>query len=119
MTIAPEIQSLIDWGKRVNEAHSSLPIPELRDVVRDELDHELRRRGVTVEPVGTTSDERIAVAGGEIRIRLFVPAGAGPHPVFVHFHGGGFVFGAIAVSYTHLDVYKRQGLLRVGLPGHH
>lgn len=95
MTIAPEIQSLIDWSKTVNETHGSLPLPELREAVRTELDRELRRRGVTVEPVRATADERIAVAGGEIGIRVFVPAGAGPHPVFVHFHGGGFVFGAI------------------------
>ena len=95
MTIAPEVQSLIDWGKTVNETHGSLPLPQLREAVRTELDRELRRRGVTVEPVRATADERIAVAGGEIGIRVFVPAGAGPHPVFVHLHGGGFVFGAI------------------------
>ena len=27
--------------------------------------------------------------------RVFTPAAAGPHPAFVHFHGGGFVFGTI------------------------
>ena len=95
MTIAPEIQSLIDWGKTFNETHGSLPLPALREAVRDELDRELRRRGVTVEPVRTTAEERVEVAGGEIAIRVFVPAGAGPHPVFVHLHGGGFVLGTI------------------------
>ncbi len=95
MTIPPEVQSLIDWDKTVNETHGSLPLPEFRETLRDELDRELRRRGVTVEPVGATADERIAVAGGEIRIRVFIPAGAGPHPVFVHLHGGGFVLGTI------------------------
>jgi acetyl esterase len=64
-------------------------------VLREELDRELRRRGMAVEPVSTTADERIAVVGGDIRIRVFTPPGAGPHPLFVHFHGGGFVFGTI------------------------
>ena len=95
MTIPPEVQSLIDWDKTVNETHGSLPLPEFRETLRDELDRELRGRGVTVEPVGATADERIAVAGGEIRIRVFIPAGAGPHPVFIHLHGGGFVLGTI------------------------
>jgi len=95
VTVTPAIQSLIDWGKTVNESYGSLPLPELREALRTELDRELRRRGVTVEPVRATADERIAVAGGEIRIRVLAPAGAGPHPVLVHFHGGGFVFGAI------------------------
>jgi acetyl esterase len=48
-----------------------------------------------VDPVGATVDERIQVDGGEIGVRIFVPATAGPHPAFVHFHGGGFVFGTI------------------------
>ncbi len=48
-----------------------------------------------VEPVGATADERIAVDGGEIGIRIFTPAVTGPHPLFVHLHGGGFVFGTI------------------------
>ena len=95
MTIAPEIRSLLEWGTTVNEGIISLPLPERRAAIRDELDRELRRRGVTVEPVAAIEDERIAVAGGEILVRLFVPDGPGPHPVFIHFHGGGFVFGTI------------------------
>ena len=95
MTLAPEIQSLIAWGATVNETHSSLVLPELRQAVRDELDRELRRHGVAIDPVGTTVDEWVAVDNDEIRIRVFTPAGAGPHPAFVHFHGGGFVFGTI------------------------
>ena len=80
MTIAPEIRSLLEWGTTVNEGISSLPLPERRVAIRDELDSELRRRGVTVEPVAAIEDERIAVAGGEIGVRLFVPDGAGLAP---------------------------------------
>jgi acetyl esterase len=95
LTIAPEVQSLIDWGAVVNDRHRDLPLPQLRRVLRNELDEELHRLGVVVEDVHSVTDHRVGVAGGEIGVRVFAPAGAGPHPVFVHFHGGGFVFGTI------------------------
>jgi acetyl esterase len=34
----------------------------------------------------------IPVAGGTIPARLYAPAGSGPLPVMVHFHGGGWVY---------------------------
>jgi len=95
MTLAPEIQAFIDWGEAVSECHGDRPLPELRAVLRDELDRELRRLGVVVEDVHKVKDYTVPVAGGEIAVRVFVPAGPGPHPALVHFHGGGFVFGTI------------------------
>ena len=49
------------------------------------------------EPVGNVIDKMIAVAGGEIPVRIYLPAGAGPHPIVMYFHGGGFVFGDLEV----------------------
>jgi acetyl esterase/lipase len=95
VTVAPEIRSLIDWSKRVEESTGSRPLPELREILRQELDDELRRRGVAVDPVGAVTDHEVRVPGGEIRVRVFAPAGTGPHPALLHFHGGGFVFGTI------------------------
>lgn len=90
-----EVQSWIDCEKAIDEAYGTLPLPERREALRDALDLELQRRGVAVESVAATVDERIAVAGGEIRIRVFTPGGVGPHPVLLHLHGGGFVLGTI------------------------
>jgi acetyl esterase len=95
MTVAPEIQSLIDWGTSVGERHGNLPLPELRPVLRDELDEELRRRGVEVEHVTAVTDHEIPVADGKVVARIYTPPGAGPHPVLLHLHGGGFVFGTV------------------------
>ena len=95
MTLAPEIQSLIDWGTAAFQAHASLALPDLRKALRDELDRELERQGVEVESVGATLNEKIELNDGEIRARAFVPDGPGPHPALVHLHGGGFVFGTI------------------------
>ncbi len=93
--LAPEIRSLIDWEKEVGERHGGLSVPELREVLREEHDRELHRRGVIVEQVAARADLRVPVADGDIGVRVYTPARAGPHPVFVHFHGGGFVFGTI------------------------
>ena len=49
------------------------------------------------EPVGDVSDEMVKVAGGEIPVRIYRPTGAGPHPVMMYFHGGGFVFGDLGI----------------------
>jgi len=95
VTLAPEIRSWLDWGAEVGESIGSLPLPERREPLRAALDQELRRRGVRVEGVGVVDKPAVPVAGGEIRVRVFTPAGSGPHPLFVHFHGGGFVLGTI------------------------
>jgi acetyl esterase len=95
VTVAPEIQSLIDWEKAVGDRYDELPPAELRWLLRDEFDEELRRRGVVVEEVAAITDDRVSVAGGEIPVRVFTPPGAGPHPALLHFHGGGFVLGTI------------------------
>ncbi|HUH36613.1 MAG TPA: alpha/beta hydrolase [Spongiibacteraceae bacterium] len=43
------------------------------------------------EPVGHCEDRRIPGPGGEIPLRIYTPAGTGPFPLLMFFHGGGFV----------------------------
>ncbi|MBV1904437.1 MAG: alpha/beta hydrolase [Pseudomonadales bacterium] len=38
-------------------------------------------------------DRTISSAGGDIPIRIYTPEGSGPFPVFMNFHGGGWVIG--------------------------
>ena len=49
----------------------------------------------TQTPAGGIEDRSLPGPGGEIPIRIYRPAGEGPHPVLVYFHGGGFVIGSI------------------------
>ncbi len=56
------------------------------------------------EPVAETHDRTIPGPNGDIPIRIYVPEGTGPFPVFVYFHGGGWVVGSVA---TH-DATCRQ-----------
>lgn len=44
-------------------------------------------------PVGEVTDGKFPGAGGELDYRLYRPDTAGPHPVTVYFHGGGWVLG--------------------------
>ncbi|MSO60407.1 MAG: steroid monooxygenase [Ilumatobacteraceae bacterium] len=44
--------------------------------------------------VGEIIDATLPGAAGDLEYRLYRPATAGPHPVMVYFHGGGWVFGS-------------------------
>ena len=48
------------------------------------------------EPVAAIEDRTVPGPAGEIPIRIYVPQGTGPFPVFVYYHGGGWVLGSIA-----------------------
>jgi acetyl esterase len=54
---------------------------------------------VTGEPqnVGKVEDIKIPVNGSEIDLRIYTPSGTGPFPVFVYYHGGGWVLGDLDV----------------------
>lgn len=53
------------------------------------------------KPVGRVEDRMIPGPAGPIRVRVTAPAGVGPFPGLVFFHGGGWVVGSIA-SHDHL-----------------
>jgi acetyl esterase len=55
------------------------------------------------EEVAAVTDHRVPVTGGEITVRVYKPAGMGPHPVLVFYHGGGWVIG---------DLYTHDGICR-------
>lgn len=47
--------------------------------------------GGASEPVQQIEDHWIAGPAGDIPVRTYTPAGAGPFPLLVYFHGGGWV----------------------------
>ena len=47
----------------------------------------------TPQPVNKWEDRKIPGPGGEIPLRVYTPAGSGPFPVLVFYHGGGWVLG--------------------------
>jgi cation diffusion facilitator CzcD-associated flavoprotein CzcO/acetyl esterase/lipase len=48
--------------------------------------------------VGEIVDGTLQGASGDLSYRLYRPRSAGPHPVVVYFHGGGFVFGDATID---------------------
>jgi acetyl esterase len=70
------------------------PVPEQRRRLA------LQARGLAAPTKGlplTISDHRVPGRGGDIPVRLYVPAAAeSPGPLLVYFHGGGWVQGSVA-----------------------
>ncbi|MGM8364336.1 alpha/beta hydrolase [Virgibacillus sp. W0181] len=81
------------------EAFSQLPALETMDpqAVRDML-NQAPPVEVELAPLANIEDKVIPVDGGEINIRIYTPEGIGPFPIFVYYHGGGWVLGDIATS---------------------
>ncbi|MFC7062579.1 alpha/beta hydrolase [Halobacillus seohaensis] len=54
---------------------------------------------VEMAPLAKTEDRMIDVGNGEeIKVKIYTPEGEGPFPVFVYYHGGGWVLGDIETS---------------------
>lgn len=56
----------------------------------------LKKQGKSVEPTAlvpgvTSKDIEIAGPAGPLAVRVYTPAGKGPFPIVVYFHGGGWV----------------------------
>ena len=54
---------------------------------------------IELEPLSQVEDRMIPVSqNDQIKIRIYTPEGQGPFPIFVYFHGGGWVLGDIESS---------------------
>jgi acetyl esterase len=88
MPLHPQFQALLEQmaaagGKPLTE----LPVAEARAMYR------AMQPVATQIEVGRVEDRRIPGPGGEIPLRIYTPAGAGPFPILMNFHGGGWVIG--------------------------
>jgi acetyl esterase len=93
-------------AQRVVEALAALNLKPIEDSTPDEARESMRTRTAALGPfpeVASVTDHRMPVTGGEITVRVYAPAGPGPHPALVFFHGGGWVIG---------DLYTHDGLCR-------
>lgn len=89
MSLDPQVQGLLEAFKAQGlKSFEQMTVPESRETAMAFVGLEGEP-----EPVADVSNHRVPVAGGENAVRIYKPAGAGPHPFVVYFHGGGFVFG--------------------------
>src|SRR5207249_2119700 len=88
MPLDPQAKLLIEQMEALG-----LPPTEERTVEQARVLSRQRRamRPEVPEPVARVEDRRIPGPHGEIPVRIYTPEGAGPFPVLVYFHGGGWV----------------------------
>jgi acetyl esterase len=85
MPVDPQIQALLDKGTGVPATHT-LSIAEAR------AQYEARIR-IMAPPasVGSVSERTIQGPAGDLKLRIYHPAGQGPFALLAFFHGSGFV----------------------------
>ncbi|WP_083865508.1 alpha/beta hydrolase [Nocardia brevicatena] len=89
ISLHPQVEAYLDRLAQFDfgELHT-FPVEQAREGVR---------RGVALlgepEAIADVEDRTIPRAEGDIRIRIYTPAGEGPFPLLVFFHGGGFMLG--------------------------
>ncbi len=89
MPLDAQTQALLD---QMNAAEAP-PLHTLTPAEAREVMFELAAMGGDADPVAHVQDRAIPGPAGDIPVRLFTPAGDGPFPVLVYFHGGGWVIG--------------------------
>ena len=83
-------------AQKVADALAALNLKPVEESTPVEARESMRSRTAAlgpVEDVAAVADHRVPVAGGDIALRVYSPAGAGPHPALVFYHGGGWVIG--------------------------
>ena len=92
----PDQQKVLDeLGTLGGKPIETLSAPEARKqpTPTDAVMSLLKKGGKSTAPeaVGSVVNRTIPGPGGNLPVRIYTPAGAGPFPVIVYFHGGGFV----------------------------
>lgn len=95
-TAAPEQQRVLDelgtmGGKPIEtlSATEARKQPSPADAVMSLLKKD--GKSTTPEVVGSVVNRTIPSTDGPIPVRVYTPTGAGPFPIIVYYHGGGFV----------------------------
>lgn len=91
MPLDPQVDALLG-----QLAETGMAAPESMTVAQNrELIAELGDLAGPPEEVARVEDTVAPGPAGDIPVRVYVPAGTGPFPVLVYYHGGGWVIGNI------------------------
>jgi acetyl esterase len=92
LPVHPQIKLALEALAKANlPSIQTLTAPKAREV----MNAMSKARGGQPAPVARTEDCKIPGLHGDVPVRIHWPKAKGPHPVFVYFHGGGFVIGDI------------------------
>jgi acetyl esterase len=90
MPLDPQCKALMDQMAKSGMPRLETLGPAEARRVTSEMFQVLRG---TPEPVANVENRRIRGPAGEIPVRIYTPEGAGPFPMLVYYHGGGWVIG--------------------------
>jgi len=85
-----EVRAFLDYIKSLGGAPIHKLSPEKN---RSGEKYLIRKAGMAPQDVAKVEERLIPVDDGEIALRIYTPGGVGPFPIFVFFHGGGWVIG--------------------------
>jgi len=89
MPLDPQAQVIVDAMETLGRAPANESTPdEYRAVVN-------AAPLVPGPEVASVENRTIPGPLGDIPVRIYTPAGVGPHPILVYFHGGGWVIGTL------------------------
>lgn len=99
MPLAPEYQAMLaQAAAQAAPPLSSLPAAAGREMYR------MMRPANPALAVGRVEDRQIPGPHGTLAVRIYHPEGAGPFPILVNFHGGGWVIGDLDTA----DAFARD-----------
>ena len=91
MPVDPQVQEMLDL-------FAVEPLPTLREQGPEEARRFMRLTAPSLglrEEVASVADRTVPGPASDLPVRVYTPSGAGPFPVMVYFHGGGWVIGDI------------------------
>jgi acetyl esterase len=91
MPLDPKVRELLDLRADAPPL-GTVPVEEMREGAPSQM-AELFRMGLISTPVADVEDRLIPGPAGDLTVRIYTPEGAGPFPLVVFFHGGGWVLG--------------------------
>lgn len=96
----PEMQRLLDvWSSLKGRPVSNLSVPQARaqPSLQTAVPVLLKKMGRSAapQPIAKVVNTTVSGAEGSLPARVYTPAGQGPFPILVYFHGGNWVLGGI------------------------
>lgn len=98
MPVDPIIQPILDAIHAAGPPDRSLPVAERREMANAAAAKGFIAMSEPGPDMASITDHTVAVEGGEITVRVFVPKRALPLPVHVNFHGGGWFMGTLELD---------------------
>jgi acetyl esterase len=92
MALRPEIRALLD--RQAASGRPPLHHQSVEEARAFHLEDAAALNGPAV-PVAAVADRVVPGPAGDLPVRVYTPAGEGPFPIVVFFHGGGWVVGTI------------------------